>query len=218
MRTIHVLVLALSLAGIAAGQKGPFEDDLRALTAAGKIEDKSYVNRHAGFVLRLPQTPCDPHLNAAVDYSRGTAALLLCNHVVKDWGGMYTLGIFVDGWGNYAQLATIEQYVRGLRRLAEHLPGSREKLDPDMKLIEAETPRTWAGLDFSEVIYSHRIPEGTYYQGATCTHLKAYALCFKAEGASVELVRALLSLDGKFEVSTAPSSQPGRPKDRTGGA
>jgi hypothetical protein len=100
-------------------------------------------------------------------------------------------------------LVSVEQYVRGLQRLGETDPKDRSKLDPNTKTVEPQTPRTWAGLDFRELIMSIHMPDGTgtHYMGVTCTHLKSYVLCFQGHAGSVEMVRALLKLDQKLEIA-----------------
>lgn len=201
MRIIPLLIIVLS--SVSFGQKSPYEDDIRTLAAASKVENNNYANLHAGFRIHLPQPPCDPIVTMGAFRGPGSAALLRCAHKVTGWKGMYTFDIFADTWAKYPTLTTIEQYVRGLRSLAEHDPKHPTELDPDIKIIQPETSRKWVGLDFEEMIVSHHIPEGTYYQGVSCARIKAYALCFSAEAPTVELVRALLVLDGKLEIISA---------------
>jgi hypothetical protein len=57
-------------------------------------------------------------------------------------------------------------------------------------------------MDFREVSGSRYHPKSgaTDYIGLTCTHLKDYLLCFRAEADALHLVRALLMLDGKLEI------------------
>jgi hypothetical protein len=212
MRTFAVLALVLSVSA-AFGQKSPYEEDTRALTAAGKLENRIYSNQHAGFAVRLPLTPCIPQLNTKTDLQKGSATLLECVHDV-DGGGAYTFSLVVDSWTRYG-LVSVEQYVRGLQRLGETAPKDRSKLDPNSKTIEPQTPRTWAGLDFRELIMSIS-DDGTVtdYAGVSCTHLKSYVLCFQAHAGSVEMVRALLKLDHKLEI--APMKPPGPSASRSG--
>lgn len=204
MRAFHVLALVLSVSA-AFAQSSPYEEDTRALTAAGKLENKIYSNQHAGFTVHLPLTPCKPQLNTQADLQKGSATLLECVHDVET--GAYTFSIFIDSWTRYG-LVSVEQYVRGLQRLGETDPKDRSKPDPNAKVIEPQTPRTWAGLDFRELIMSLYMPDGTgtHYMGVTCTHLKAYVLCFRAHAGSVEMVRGLLKLERKLEI--APPKPP----------
>jgi hypothetical protein len=205
MRAFYFLALVLSVPA-AFGQKSPYEEDTRALSAAGKLENKIYSNQHAGFTVHLPLTPCIPQLNTQTDLQKGSATLLECVHDVE--GGAYTFSIFIDSWTRY-NLVSVEQYVRGLQRLGETDPKDRSKLDPNTKVIEPQTPRTWAGLDFRELIMSIQMQDGTgtHYMGVTCTHLKEYVLCFKGHSGSVEMVRGLLKLDHKLEITGTPASQ-----------
>ena len=114
MRTFAVLALVLSVSA-AFGQKSPYEEDTRVLTAAGKLENRIYSNQHAGFAVRLPLTPCIPHLNTKTDLQKGSATLLECVHDAEG-GGAYTFSLVVDSWTRYG-LVSVEQYVRGLQRL-----------------------------------------------------------------------------------------------------
>jgi hypothetical protein len=205
MRAFYFLALVLSVPA-AFGQKSPYEEDTRALSAAGKLENKIYSNQHAGFTVHLPLAPCIPQLNTQTDLQKGSATLLECVHDVE--GGAYTFSIFIDSWTRY-NLVSVEQYIRGLQRLGETDPKDRSKLDPNTKVIEPQTPRTWAGLDFRELIMSIQMQDGTgtHYMGVTCTHLKEYVLCFKGHSGSVEMVRGLLELDHKLEITGTPASQ-----------
>ena len=205
MRAFYFLALVLSVPA-AFGQKSPYEEDTRALSAAGKLENKIYSNQHAGFTVHLPLTPCIPQLNTQTDLQKGSATLLECVHDVE--GGAYTFSIFIDSWTRY-NLVSVEQYIRGLQRLGETDPKDRSKLDPNTKVIEPQTPRTWAGLDFRELIMSIQMQDGTgtHYMGVTCTHLKEYVLCFKGHSGGVEMVRGLLKLDHKLEITGTPASQ-----------
>lgn len=81
--------------------------------------------------------------------------------------------------------------MRSMRHLAER--------DPNMHAVETETPRHMSGLDFPEAILSNRVPAGTYHEGITCTHYKAYLLCFKAEAPSVDAVQKLLNPESALE-------------------
>jgi hypothetical protein len=206
MRAFYFLALVLSVPA-AFGQKSPYEEDTRALSAAGKLENKIYSNQHAGFTVHLPLTPCIPQLNTQTDLQKGSATLLECVHDVE--GGAYTFSIFIDSWTRY-NLVSVEQYIRGLQRLGETDPKDRSKLDPNTKVIEPQTPRTWAGLDFRELIMSIQMQDGTgtHYMGVTCTHLKEYVLCFKGHSGSVEMVRGLLKLDHKLEVAPLKPARP----------
>jgi hypothetical protein len=205
MRAFYFLALVLSVSA-AFGQKSPYEEDTRALSAAGKLENKIYSNQHAGFTVHLPLTPCTPRLNTQIDLQKGSATLLECVHDVE--GGAYAFSILVDSWKRY-NLVSVEQYVRGLQRLGETDPKDRSKLDPNTKVIEPQTPRTWAGLDFRELIMSIQMQDGTgtHYMGVSCTHLKEYVLCFKGHSGSVEMVRGLLKLDHKLGITGTPASQ-----------
>lgn len=177
-------------------QKGAYEDDIRALTAASKVEKNTYSNSHAGFVLHLPLAQCQPELNTSTDFSRGSAMLLSC---VRDKGeGSYTFHIQSETWAHYPGL-TLEQYVRSLRHLAER--------DPEMKTIQLETPRKWAGLDFLEGIATIHRSGRLVYVGLTCTHLSAYVMCFRSEADTESLARALVMLNHKLEITGAPALQ-----------
>jgi len=178
----------------ALAQKDPYEEDIRALTAAGKVENKTYSNPHAGFVLHLPLAQCQPKLNTSSDFSQGSAMLLSCVRD-KDDGG-YTFHIQAETWAHYPGL-TLEQYVRSVRHMAER--------DPDMKTIQLETPRKWAGLDFLEGIATLHRSERLVYVGLTCTHLNAYVMCFRSEADTEGLARALVMLNRKLEITGTPA-------------
>lgn len=197
MRTPPVLVLFFCLSVAAFAQKGPYEDDIRALTAAGKVENNTYSNPHAGFVLHLPLAQCQPELNTSTDFSYGSAILLTCVRDKGD-GGSYTLSILAQTWAHYPGL-TLEQYVRSVRHVAER--------DPDMKTIQVETPRKWAGLDFLEGIATLHRSGRLVYVGVTCTHLNAYVMCFRSEADTEGLARALVMLDRKLEITGTPALQ-----------
>jgi hypothetical protein len=204
MRTHPVLVLVFCLSVAAFSQKGSYEDDIRALTAAGKVENKTYSNPHAGFVLHLPLAQCQPKLNTQTDFSQGYAMLLSC---VRDKGdGGYTFHIQAETWATYPAGLTLEQYVRSVRHRAER--------DPDMKTIQLETPRKWAGQDFLEVIATLHRSEGLLYVGVTCTHLNAYVMCFRAEADTEQLARALVMLDHKLEIIATPGQEPRSPRKK----
>lgn len=203
MRTFPALTAILALSAAVFGQKDPYKEDTRALAAAGKVENGIYSNRHAGFLVHLPLTPCEPQLNP--DVGQHSARLLDCIHEVEG-DGWYLFSINTDRWADY-QLVDVEQYVSGLRHLGEVGPEDGSKRDPYiMKTVEPETSRKWAGLHFVELIMSiHKAGETeTHYKGATCTHLKGYVLCFDAEARSPEFVRKLLSLEGKLEMTGSP--------------
>jgi hypothetical protein len=85
--------------GNSFGQAGG-GNDTRELAAAGKIADGIYSNSHADFSVALPQPPCEAKLNVSIDVQRGNAILLQCNHIVKGWGGMYTLMIYAEDWAH----------------------------------------------------------------------------------------------------------------------
>jgi hypothetical protein len=198
MRKSHVVVLVFFLSLPALAQKGAYEDDIRALTAAGKVEKNTYSNPHAGFVLHLPLAACQPELNTSADYSQGYAMLLSC---VRNKGdGSYSLHIQAETWAHYPAGLTLEQYVRSVRHLAER--------DPDMKTIQIETPRKWAGLDFLEGIATLHRSGHLVYVGLTCTHLSAYVMCFRAEADTETLARALVMLDHKLEITGTPAQEP----------
>ena len=123
--------------------------------------------------------------------------LLSC---VRDKGdGGYTLHIQAETWATYPAGLTLEQYVRSVRHVGER--------DPNMKTIQTETPRKWAGLDFLEVIATIHRSERLLYVGLTCTHLNAYVMCFRAEADSEGLARALVMLDRKLEITATPALQ-----------
>jgi hypothetical protein len=48
--------------------------------------------------------------------------------------------------------------------------------------------------------------------GVTCTHLNAYVMCFRAEAATEQLVRALVMLDRKLEITATPDLQKPPPR------
>jgi len=191
MRTPLVLVLVFCMSVVAFAQKGTYEDDIRALTAAGKVENKTYSNPHAGFVLHLPLAQCQPKLNTHTDFSQGYAMLLSCVRNTGD--GSYTFHIQAETWAHYPAGLTLEQYVRSVRHMAER--------DPDMKTIQTETPRKWAGLDFLEDIATLHQSGHLVYVGLTCTHLSAYVMCFRAEADTEQLARALVMLDHKLKIT-----------------
>ena len=196
MQISSALILVLCHFLPALAQKGAYEDDIRALTAAGKVKKNTYSNSHAGFVLHMPLATCQPELNTSTNFSNGSAMLLSC---IRDKGdGSYTFHIQAETWAHYPGL-TLEQYVRSLRHLGER--------DPNMKTIQLETPRKWAGLDFLEIIAN--IPQSGHlpYVGMTCTHLSAYVMCFRSEADTESLARALVMLDHKLEITGAPALQ-----------
>ena len=197
MRTSLVLVLVFCLSAAALAQKDPYEEDIRALTAAGKVENNTYSNPHAGFVLHLPLARCQPELKTSADFSQGSGMLLACDRDKGD-GGSYTLTILIDTWAHYPGL-TLEQYARSMRHLAER--------KPDLKTIQLETPRKWAGLDFLEIIATLQGSGRLSYVGLTCTHLNAYVMCFRSEAATEQLARALVTLDHKLETTATPALQ-----------
>ena len=190
-----ILVFVLSLPALA--QKDTYEEDIRALTAAGKVEKNTYSNSHAGFVLHLPLAACQPELNTSTDFSYGSAMLLAC---VRDKGeGSYTFHIRAQTWAYYPGL-TLEQYVRSMRHVGER--------DPDMKTLQLETPRKWARLDFLEEIATIRRSGRLVYVGLTCTHLSAYVMCFRSEADTEILARALVMLDHKLEITATQAQEP----------
>jgi hypothetical protein len=189
-----ILVFCLFLPAMA--QKGAYEDDIRALTAASKVEKNTYSNSHAGFVLHLPLAACQPELNIDTDFSHGSAMLLSCVRAKGD--GSYSFHIQAETWAHYPGL-TLEQYVRSMRHLAER--------DPNMKTIQPETPRKWAGLDFLETIATIQQPGHLPYVGMACTHLNAYVMCFRGEADTESLARALVMLDHKLEITGTPALQ-----------
>ena len=122
--------------------------------------------------------------------------LLAC---VRDKGdGGYSFHILAETWAHYPGL-TLEQYVRSLRHLGER--------DPDLKTIQLETSRKWAGLDFLEVITTLHRSEHLVYVGLTCTHLNAYVMCFRSEADTESLARALVMLEHKLEITGTPALQ-----------
>lgn len=203
MQISSTLVIVFFLFLPALAQKGPYEEDIRALTAAGKVEKNTYSNPHAGFVLHLPLAACQPELNTSTNFSNGSAMLLSC---VRDKGdGGYTLHIQVETWAHYPEL-TLEQYVRSMRHLGER--------DPNMKTIQIETPRKWAGLDFLEVIATLPRSGHLVYVGLTCTHLNAYVMCFRSEADTESLARALVMLDHKLEITGTPAAKPSESSEK----
>src|SRR4030095_6379990 len=93
----------------------PSGEDLRKVAASSAVEKNVYSNEHVGFRLTLPDPPCTPKLNATVDLRQSNTILLVCQHVVKGWRGMYTLTVAIDYRANYPLLQGIEHYVRSLR-------------------------------------------------------------------------------------------------------
>lgn len=199
-RAVLFILLAVCVSGVpSSAQNGPFDDDLRAVTKSGKVENNVYSNSYAGFRLVLPQPPCDPKLNTTVDAQKGSAILLTCAHVVKGWQGMYTFTIALDYRANYPYLQNVEHYVRSLRHGAERLKGE--------KTVQTEEPRHMGGLDFVQAVLSEEISEGLIYQGIACTQLRSYLLCFETEAPSVDAARALMNVDGKLEANGKPGTR-----------
>jgi hypothetical protein len=197
-RAALFVILCVSTVSSSA-QRGPVADDLRGVTASGKVENNVYSNAYAGFRLVLPQPPCDPKLNTSVYAGKVSAILLSCAHVVKGWQGMYTFTIALDYRANYPYLQNVEHYVRSLRHGGERLKGE--------KTVQTEEPRHMAGLDFSQAFLSEELPEGMVYQGIACTQLRGYLLCFETEAPSVDEARALLNLDAKLELKTKSTTK-----------
>jgi hypothetical protein len=199
-RTALLIVLAVCTPiALSSAQNVSLEDDLKGVTASGKVENNVYSNSYAGFRLVLPQPPCDPKLNTSVDAQKASAVLLNCAHVVKGWQGMYTFTIALDYRANYPYLQNLEHYVRSFRNSGERLKGE--------KTVQTEEPRRMAGLDFSQAVLSEELPGGMVYQGIACTQLRGYLLCFETEAPSVDEALALLNLDGKLEVKTKPTTK-----------
>ncbi len=199
-RVALFIVLAVCVSTVlSSAQNAPLEDDLKGVTASGKVENNVYSNSYVGFRLVLPQPPCDAKLNTSVDAQKLSAILLNCAHVVKGWQGMYTFTIALDYRANYPYLQNVEHYVRSLRHSGERLKGE--------KSVQTEEPRHMAGLDFSQAVLSEELPEGMVYQGIACTQLRGYLLCFETEAPSVDEARALLNLDGKLELKTKPTTK-----------
>ena len=182
--------MILLLVASAFAQDKPFEErDTRALTAAGRLDGQKYLNVHGGFVVLLPQPPCNTVLNSKVDLATGSALLVQCHHLVQGLQGMYAFDVFTELWSHYP-LKDVSEYVHGMRQVGEK--------DSKMKVVEAETTRHWAGLPFTEVILNDPSPLGPSYQGLSCTHLRVYILCFKVQASSPEEVKKLLNLDGRL--------------------
>ncbi|HET9181014.1 MAG TPA: hypothetical protein VFP59_02685 [Candidatus Angelobacter sp.] len=199
MKQLFIMVLILGLSSTLRAQITKYAADTHALVNAGKLENNSYVNDHAGFVIHLPVARCKPELNLQVDFLEGSAVLLSCPREVKG-GGAYDLSIFTESWTR-DHLTSIKQYVDRLQAIGEH---RRKGSDSSITTVEPETGRDWAGLSFGELILGLHNAGSTYYVGATCTHLKEYVLCFKAQANSLPLVRGLLRLQGKLEVTNPP--------------
>jgi hypothetical protein len=209
MRFLIVPLFLLILAAHTLAQTDPYEKDTRALIAAGTVKNNAYINQHAGFLIHMPRTPCPPELNKGGALADSYILLFTCAHDTED-GGAFTFSIGIYSWTlNHPD--SLEQFVRSLRQLGEQDPNNRGQRDPNFKTIEAEIPKTWSGIDFREFIGSRYRPKSgtTDYVGLTCTHLKDYVLCFRAEAHSLPLLRALLMLDGKLEIikSEAASRQ-----------
>ncbi|MFZ0955481.1 MAG: hypothetical protein WAN60_04010 [Candidatus Sulfotelmatobacter sp.] len=184
---------------MSSAQSVPLGDDLKAVTASGKVENNVYSNSYAGFRLVLPQPPCDPKLNTSVDAEKVSAILLNCAHVVQGWHGMYTFTIALDYRANYPYLQNVEHYVRSFRHSGKRLKGE--------KTVQTEEPRHMAGLDFSQAVLSEELPSGTVFQGIACTQLRGYLLCFETEAPSLDEALALLNLDGKLELKAKPPTK-----------
>ena len=174
-------------------QEGPFDRDLAALTKSAEIANNVYANKYIGFSLLLTHPPCQPKLNASVDVHKGHAILLDCVHFVKGWDGMYTFTIALDYTVNHPSIGTPTEYLASLVQAAER--------DHNYKAIQTDRSYRIASLAFSEAVGSRRIPEGTYYQGISCTRLKAYFLCFEAEASSVDVLRKLINLDQRLKLT-----------------
>ena len=200
MKAYPVLVLVLVFSASLLGQKDPYADEARALSATGKVEKNTYINQHAGFLIHLPRATCKPEVHDNLSFATSGAIVFSCVHEVEG-GGAYTLNVLLDIWSRYANMTEAAQYVRGLHRLATQDPNDRSRPDPNAKTVEPETPKKWAGMDFVEVIMNMHRTDPPLYIGVTCAHFKNYVLCIRAEARSLELVQALLKMDGKLEVT-----------------
>ena len=206
MKAYPVLVLVLGFSASLLGQKDRYADEARALSAAGKVEKNTYINQHAGFLIHLPRAACKPEVHDNLSLAAAGAILLSCVHEAAG-GSTYTLNVLLDIWSRYANMTETAQYVRGLHRLGLQDPNDRSRPDPNAKTAEPETPKKWAGMDFVEVIMNMNRTDPPHYIGVTCTHFKDYVLCIRAEGRSLELVQALLKMDGKLELTNQPAGK-----------
>ena len=199
MRRIVISVVAvLVLTHLASAQKGPFDDDLKNLTASGSVAGNVYSNQYAGLRLKLPQPPCEPKLNTQVDLGRGTAILLDCVHAVQGLGGMYTLKLAVDYRVNHPSIKNLTDYARQLRRSAE---GS------GTTSVETETTRTIDGHEFVQAMLVTKLPNVTYYQGFVCTQVRGWILVYEVEAPTIQMARSLMDLTQRLDVAPKPARQ-----------
>lgn len=219
MKRLFLLVLGLSPALWGQLKYGA---DTHALADAGKLQNNSYANEHAGFLIHLPIARCNPVINTQVDFVEGRAILLSCRRDIAG-GGAYKLSIIAENWAG-DHLTSVKQYVDRIHDMGNTGPqpasqpgpataaNNRRSPSSEISAIEPVTQRNWAGLEFEEVILRVQRRAGAYYLGATCTHLKNYVVCFRAQAYALPLVRGLLMLQGKLEVTNAPEPAKARLK------
>lgn len=207
MKPSFIIVLVLGLCPALWAQQLKYGADTHALADAGKLENNSYINNHAGFLIHLPIARCQPEINTQVDFVEGRAVLLSCRRDVEG-GGAYKLSIIAENWAS-DHLTSVKQYVDRIHDMGNTGPQRNPKTSSNrpgsgVSAAEPVTQRNWAGLKFEEVILRVQRRVGTYYLGASCTHLKNYVVCFRAQAYSLAVVHGLLMLRGKLEVTNPP--------------
>ena len=225
MKPFFIIILVLGSSAALCGQQLKYGADTHALVDAGKLENNTYVNEHAGFSSHLPIARCKPAINTQVDFLEGRAILLSCPRDVEG-GGAYKLSIIAENWAS-DRLTSVKQYVDRIHDMARTgpqpsrssgaKPGTKSRGNPGsgVSAAEAVTQRNWAGLRFEEVILRVQRRSGTYYLGASCTHIKRYVVCFRAQAYSLPLVRGLLTLRGKLEITNPPEPAKAKAKTKT---
>ena len=218
MKRSFIIVLFLGLSPAVWAQQLKYGADTHALADAGKLENNSYVNDHAGFLIHLPIARCQPEINTQVDFLEGRAILLSCRRDVEG-GGAYKLSIIAENWAS-DHLTSVKQYVDRIHDMGNTGPQRSPKTGSNspasgISAVEPVTQRNWAGLGFEEIILRVQQRSGTYYLGASCTHLKNYVVCFRAQAYSLPLVRGLLTLRGKLEITNPPEPSKAKAKTKT---